>query len=137
MDYSISFLVSLSQDQWALLFFRYCTLVYELILWIFTNIVVILTLAFQKIPKWWVWYYWICPVAWTVYGLIVSQYRDVTEEISVPGETNKPSIKDFIEDYYGFKSDFMGPVAGVLVAFTLFFAFIFAFCIKILNFQTR
>ncbi|CAK8569776.1 unnamed protein product [Lathyrus sativus] len=20
-----------------------------------------------KIPKWWIWYYWICPVAWTVW----------------------------------------------------------------------
>ncbi|KAM2372267.1 hypothetical protein ACFX1X_047013 [Malus domestica] len=40
-----------------------------------------------KIPKWWVWYYWICPVAWTVYGLIVSQYRDIEETITAPGIT--------------------------------------------------
>ncbi|CAL5199946.1 unnamed protein product [Lathyrus oleraceus] len=90
-----------------------------------------------KIPKWWVWYYWICPVAWTVYGLIVSQYRDVTTGITVAGETGETPINKFIEDHYGFKSDFMGPVAAVLVAFTVFFAFIFAFCIKALNFQTR
>ncbi|KAF2323469.1 hypothetical protein GH714_035626 [Hevea brasiliensis] len=32
-----------------------------------------------RIPKWWIWYYWICPVAWTVYGLIVSQYRDAED----------------------------------------------------------
>jgi len=94
-------------------------------------------LAFQKIPKWWVWYYWICPVAWTVYGLIVSQYRDVTVGITVPGETNKTAINKYIEDYYGFDPDFMGPVAAVLVSFAIFFAFIFAFCIKALNFQTR
>jgi hypothetical protein len=87
-------------------------------------------LAFQKIPKWWVWYYWICPVAWTVYGLIVSQYRDVTVGISVPGETNKTAINKYIEDYYGFNPDFMGPVAAVLVSFAIFFAFIFAFCIN-------
>lgn len=104
---------------------------------IFTNIIPLLTLAFQKIPKWWVWYYWICPVAWTVYGLIVSQYRDVTIGISVPGETNRIAINQYIEDHYGFKQDFMGPVAAVLVAFTVFFAFVFAFCIKALNFQTR
>ncbi|KAE8679805.1 Pleiotropic drug resistance protein 12 [Hibiscus syriacus] len=30
-----------------------------------------------RIPKWWIWYYWICPMAWTVYGLILSQYGDV------------------------------------------------------------
>lgn len=95
------------------------------------------TLAFQKIPKWWVWYYWICPVAWTVYGLIVSQYRDITTGISVPGRSDQPALKDYIEDHYGFKSDFMGPVACVLVAFPVFFAFVFAFAIKVLNFQTR
>ncbi|XP_047160800.1 ABC transporter G family member 36-like isoform X1 [Vigna umbellata] len=89
-----------------------------------------------KIPKWWVWYYWICPVAWTVYGLIVSQYRDVEITIFVPGENNQ-TIKHYIEDHYGFKPDFMGPVAIVLVAFPVFFAFIFAFSIKTLNFQTR
>ncbi|XP_027927045.1 ABC transporter G family member 36 [Vigna unguiculata] len=89
-----------------------------------------------KIPKWWVWYYWICPVAWTVYGLIVSQYRDVEITIFVPGENNQ-TIKHYIEDHYGFKPNFMGPVAIVLVAFPVFFAFVFAFSIKTLNFQTR
>ncbi|BAT98474.1 hypothetical protein LR48_Vigan406s020300 [Vigna angularis] len=90
-----------------------------------------------KIPKWWVWYYWICPVAWTVYGLIVSQYRDIEDPIDVPGSAINFTVKGYIEDHYGFKSDFMGPVAAVLVAFTVFFAFVFSFCIKTLNFQSR
>lgn len=92
---------------------------------------------FQKIPKWWIWYYWICPVAWTVYGLIVSQYGDVEDSIRVPGMAQKPTVKAYIEDHFGYEPDFMGPVAAVLVAFTVFFAFMFAFCIKRLNFQTR
>ncbi|XP_057431805.1 ABC transporter G family member 36-like [Lotus japonicus] len=90
-----------------------------------------------KIPGWWIWYYWICPVAWTVYGLIVSQYRDVTDPIFVAGSTQNFTVKEYIEDHYGFKSDFMGPVAAVLVLFTCFFAFVFAVCIKVLNFQSR
>src|ERR1044072_3366755 len=104
---------------------------------IFTYIFWLSTLVFQKIPKWWIWYYWICPVAWTVYGLIVSQYRDITKGISVPGKTELTPLKEYIEDQYGFKPDFMGPVAGVLVAFAVFFAFVFALAIKVLNFQTR
>ncbi|OWM77713.1 ABC transporter G family member 29-like [Punica granatum] len=90
-----------------------------------------------KIPKWWVWYYWICPVAWTVYGLIISQYGDVEDLITVPGMLERPSIKWYIENHFGYEPGFMGPVAGVLVAFTVFFAFMFAFCIKVLNFQMR
>ncbi|KAJ4718044.1 Pleiotropic drug resistance ABC transporter [Melia azedarach] len=90
-----------------------------------------------KIPKWWVWYYWICPVAWTVYGLIVSQYGDVDSPIRITGTTQTVSVKSYIEDQFGYEPDFMGPVAAVLVGFTVFFAFMFAYCIKTLNFQMR
>ncbi|XP_050890340.1 pleiotropic drug resistance protein 1 [Lathyrus oleraceus] len=30
----------------------------------------------SRIPIWWKWYYWMCPVAWTLYGLVASQYGD-------------------------------------------------------------
>ncbi|KAF8400894.1 hypothetical protein HHK36_014197 [Tetracentron sinense] len=90
-----------------------------------------------RIPKWWIWYYWICPVAWTVYGLIVSQYGDLEDKIKVPGMVPDPSIKWYVENYFGYKPNFMGPVAGVLVGFTVFFALTFAYCIKALNFQQR
>ncbi|XP_077218109.1 ABC transporter G family member 42-like [Tasmannia lanceolata] len=89
-----------------------------------------------KIPKWWIWYYWICPVAWTVYGLIVSQYGDLNDKINVPGEKEQ-TVKFYVENHFGYRSDFMGPVAVVLVGFTAFFAFMFAYCIKVLNFQQR
>ncbi|KAL9680966.1 hypothetical protein QQ045_012747 [Rhodiola kirilowii] len=46
-----------------------------------------------RIPKWWIWYYWICPVAWTVYGLIVTQYGDIEDTIKVPGIEPDPTIK--------------------------------------------
>ncbi|KAJ0964795.1 hypothetical protein J5N97_025933 [Dioscorea zingiberensis] len=91
----------------------------------------------QKIPKWWIWYYWICPLAWTVYGLIVTQYGDLEDLIFVPGELEKKRIKDYVKDYFGYNPDFMGVVAAVLVGFSVFFAFMFALCIKKLNFQNR
>ncbi|KAF2558869.1 hypothetical protein F2Q68_00013455, partial [Brassica cretica] len=90
-----------------------------------------------KIPKWWIWYYWICPVAWTIYGLITSQYGDVDTPIAFPGGPPNLTVKQYLKDQYGFESDFMGPVAAVLVIFPVFFAFVFAFCIRTLNFQTR
>lgn len=90
-----------------------------------------------KIPKWWVWYYWICPIAWTVYGLIISQYGDDVTGITVPGESGKVAIKSYIESHFGYDPNFIGPVAGVLVGFASFFALMFAYCLKTLNFQMR
>ncbi|XP_024969108.1 ABC transporter G family member 35-like isoform X3 [Cynara cardunculus var. scolymus] len=90
-----------------------------------------------KIPGWWVWYYWICPMAWTVYGCIISQYHDITNTITVPGMAVDPPMNEFIVDRYGFQLDFMGPVAAVLIGFSILFAFLYAFCLRTLNFQMR
>ncbi|BBN01006.1 hypothetical protein Mp_2g03890 [Marchantia polymorpha subsp. ruderalis] len=38
-----------------------------------------------RIPGWWVWFYWISPVAWTLYGLITSQLGDVEFIMEAPG----------------------------------------------------
>lgn len=91
----------------------------------------------QKIPKWWIWYYWICPLAWTVYGLIVSQYGDIEEKITVEGMSFRPTIRRYIEDHFGYKLDCMGEVSAALVGFTFFFAFVYAYNLKTLNFQHR
>ncbi|RZS15255.1 hypothetical protein BHM03_00047068 [Ensete ventricosum] len=90
----------------------------------------------QRIPGWWVWYYWICPLQWTVYGLIVTQYGDLESYITVAGRSDQ-KIKNYVKDYYGYNTDFMPVVAMVLVGFAVFFAFMFALCIKKLNFQQR
>ncbi|PRQ51084.1 putative ABC-2 type transporter [Rosa chinensis] len=90
-----------------------------------------------RIPKWWVWYYWICPVAWTVYGLIVSQNGDIEDTIKAPGIPLDPTVKWYLEHHYRFDTNFIGSVAGVLVVFTLLFAFMYAYCIRTFNFQTR
>ncbi|XP_062229007.1 ABC transporter G family member 42 [Phragmites australis] len=89
-----------------------------------------------RIPKWWIWYYWICPLAWTVYGLIVTQYGDLEEIISVPGQPDQ-TISYYITHHFGYHKNFMAVVAPVLVLFAVFFAFMYAVCIKKLNFQQR
>ncbi|KAK4482015.1 hypothetical protein RD792_012931 [Penstemon davidsonii] len=90
-----------------------------------------------RIPKWWIWYYWICPVAWTVYGLIIGQYGDVQQTITVAGMSSQPMIKTYIQDHFGYDPNFKGPVAAALIGFSVFFAFMYAYCIKTLNFQMR
>lgn len=72
-----------------------------------------------------------------MYGLIISQYGDDVTGITVPGESGKVAIKSYIESHFGYDPNFIGPVAGVLVGFASFFALMFAYCLKTLNFQMR
>uniref|UniRef100_A0A7N0TS87 ABC transporter domain-containing protein n=2 Tax=Kalanchoe fedtschenkoi TaxID=63787 RepID=A0A7N0TS87_KALFE len=135
-------------------FFMYCTLLYFTFYGMMTvsitpnqQIASIIAAAFYgmwnifsgfivprtRIPVWWRWYYWVCPVAWTLYGLVASQYGDVDHVM----KDLDLSVKDFIDLYFGFKHDFLSVVAVVISAFTVFFAFIFAFAIRAFNFQRR
>ncbi|KAL8105525.1 hypothetical protein AgCh_029351 [Apium graveolens] len=87
------------------------------------------------IPKWWIWLYWITPSSWMLYGAITSQYGDNKEEIT--SFTKTEEIKSFLEDYYGYRNDFLGVVAVVVAIFPLLAAFLFAYFISKLNFQKR
>ncbi|CAK8543690.1 unnamed protein product [Lathyrus sativus] len=89
-----------------------------------------------KIPVWWRWYSWANPVAWSLYGLLVSQYGDVKQNIE-SSDGGVTTVEEFLRDYFGFKHDFLGVVAAVNIAFPIVFAFIFAISIKMFNFQKR
>ncbi|XP_030551722.1 pleiotropic drug resistance protein 3-like [Rhodamnia argentea] len=88
-----------------------------------------------KIPKWWIWLYYVCPTSWAVNGMLTSQYGDIDKEIEAFGETK--TVAAFLKDYFGFRHDQLYVVAIVLAAFPLALATLFAFCIKHLNFQRR
>ncbi|XP_058112145.1 pleiotropic drug resistance protein TUR2-like [Magnolia sinica] len=85
-----------------------------------------------RIPIWWRWYYWACPVAWTLYGLVASQFGDISKRMD-----NGMIVSEYVREYFGFKHDFLGVIAAGVIGFTVLFAFIFAFSIKVLNFQRR
>ncbi|WMV48222.1 hypothetical protein MTR67_041607 [Solanum verrucosum] len=84
-----------------------------------------------RMPIWWRWYYWCCPVAWTLYGLVASQFGDIQTPLG------NETVEKFLRRYFGFRHDFLPVVAGVLVAYVVVFAFTFAFAIKAFNFQRR
>ncbi|VFQ87368.1 unnamed protein product [Cuscuta campestris] len=83
-------------------------------------------------PVWWRWCYLLSPVAWTLYGLVGSQFGDV-EDVLETFDT----VESFLRVYFGFRRDFLGETAAILSAFVLLFALIFAFCMKLFNFQKR
>ncbi|KAJ3681311.1 hypothetical protein LUZ60_015800 [Juncus effusus] len=89
-----------------------------------------------QIPGWWIWFYYICPLSWTLNGLFTSQYGDdMTKKIMVFGE--QKSVSKFLEDFFGFSRDGL-PLAGVLLAvFPIVFAALFAYFTGKMNFQRR
>ncbi|EPS60993.1 hypothetical protein M569_13808, partial [Genlisea aurea] len=135
------------------LFFMYFTLLYFTLYGMMTvavtpnhNIANIISSAFYalwnvfsgfiipkpRIPVWWKWFYYICPFAWTLNGLITSQFGDVESRMDT-GQT----VSEFIHSYFGFKHDILGYVAVIIVGIPLLFCLIFAFSIMIFNFQKR
>ncbi|KMT19204.1 hypothetical protein BVRB_1g015960 [Beta vulgaris subsp. vulgaris] len=87
------------------------------------------------IPGWWIWFYYICPVAWTLRGIISSQLGDV--ETIIVGEGFKGSVKKYLDLNYGFGSGMIGVSAVVLIGFNLLFFCAFLASIRFLNFQKR
>ncbi|XP_077211686.1 pleiotropic drug resistance protein 1-like [Tasmannia lanceolata] len=85
-----------------------------------------------RIPIWWRWYYWACPVAWTLYGLVASQFGDITDVMET-----KEQVDHFVMDYFGFKHESVGWISAGVIGFTVLFASVFALSIKMLNFQRR
>ncbi|XP_047342129.1 pleiotropic drug resistance protein 2-like [Impatiens glandulifera] len=89
-----------------------------------------------QIPIWWRWYYWASPVAWTIYGMFTSQIGEKESEVSIPGG-GKMKVKEYLEEFMGFKYSFLTSVALAHIAWVLLFFFVFAYAIKFLNFQRR
>ena len=70
-------------------------------------------------------------MAWTLYGLIASQFGDISDIVE-----DEP-LDVFLKNYFGYEYNFLGAVAAAIVAFTVLFAGVFGVTIKTLNFQNR
>ncbi|CAI0431157.1 unnamed protein product [Linum tenue] len=92
-------------------------------------------LCLQFIPVWWIWFYYICPVAWTLQGIISSQLGDMETVIEGPGF--RGSVKDYLKENYGYGTKMVGPSIAVLVGFNVLFFSAFAASVKFINFQRR
>ncbi|XP_058109090.1 ABC transporter G family member 31-like [Magnolia sinica] len=92
-------------------------------------------IAKPNIPGWWIWFYYINPLTWTLRGIITSQLGNVESHIIGPGFDG--SVKKFLEVSLGYDSGMTGVSVAVLAGFILFFFAIYATSIKVLNFQRR
>ncbi|XP_054822130.1 ABC transporter G family member 32-like isoform X2 [Prosopis cineraria] len=91
----------------------------------------------KRIPIWWRWYYWANPVAWTLYGLVISQYGDDNKLVRLSDGDKFKSTRHVLNDVFGYRHDFLGVVAVTVAGFCTLFAVIFAFAIKFFCFQRR
>ncbi|XP_016442240.1 ABC transporter G family member 32 isoform X2 [Nicotiana tabacum] len=91
----------------------------------------------KRIPIWWRWYYWANPVAWTLYGLVASQYADDDRLVKLSDGTQSVPIKLLVKTVFGYRHDFIGIAGFLVVSFSVLFAVIFAYAIKSFNFQKR
>ncbi|KAJ4977881.1 hypothetical protein NE237_008661 [Protea cynaroides] len=88
-----------------------------------------------SIPAWWIWFYYICPLSWTLRGIISSQLGDVETMVIGPGFEG--TVKEFLNVTLGFGPGMIGVSAAVLVGFIILFFCVYAASIKVLNFQKR
>ncbi|KAL4597775.1 hypothetical protein ACB092_11G013400 [Castanea dentata] len=88
-----------------------------------------------SIPPWWIWFYYICPVSWTLRGIISSQLGDV--ETKIVGAGFEGTVKEYLEASLGFGPGMVGVSVAVLIGFCLLFFVVFAISVKVLNFQRR
>nr|XP_009609403.1 ABC transporter G family member 32-like [Nicotiana tomentosiformis] len=91
----------------------------------------------KRIPIWWRWYYWANPVAWTLYGLVASQYADDDRLVKLSDGIQSVPIKLLVKTVFGYRHDFIGIAGFLVVSFSVLFAVIFAYAIKSFNFQKR
>ncbi|XP_012445110.1 ABC transporter G family member 32 [Gossypium raimondii] len=91
----------------------------------------------KRIPIWWRWYYWANPIAWSLYGLVVSQYADDERAVKSSDGVHSMPTRQLLEQVFGYRHDFLVIAALMVAFFVIFFGMIFAFAIKAFNFQRR
>jgi hypothetical protein len=87
------------------------------------------------LPVYWIWFYWICPTAWTLYGLITSQLGQVTSDVNISG--SEIPVREYLRQHFGYHYSFLPYVAIWHVGLVILFGVIFATAIRSFNFQRR
>ena len=82
-------------------------------------------------------YYFLDPLAYTIWGLIGSQLSNVSD-VSVLSQTGmQMALNDYMTSTYKFRHAFIGVTAAILIAFIFLFHFSTAFALQRLNYLKR
>ena len=77
------------------------------------------------------------PIAWGLYGIIVTQVGDSKEPLTLTGGGGVTTVREYVQTMLGYKPSFIGPIVGILFGFAIFFAALSVVCLRFLSFQKR
>uniref|UniRef100_A0A9I9EEV0 AAA+ ATPase domain-containing protein n=1 Tax=Cucumis melo TaxID=3656 RepID=A0A9I9EEV0_CUCME len=83
-----------------------------------------------SISGWWIWFYYVFPVSWTLKEIISSQLGDAETMIEGP-------VKQYLEVSLGYGDGMIGVSMASPFAFIFLFFSIYATSLKLINFQNR
>ncbi|KAH9619997.1 hypothetical protein KSS87_023637, partial [Heliosperma pusillum] len=87
-------------------------------------------IAQMRIPVWWRWYYWANPIAWSLNGLLTSQYGDLDDLVKLADGTHSVPVRVLLKEQFGYRHDFLVVAAIAVASFCLIFTVTFGFAIK-------
>ncbi|BDA40539.1 Pleiotropic drug resistance protein 1 [Coccomyxa sp. Obi] len=89
----------------------------------------------QMVP-WWKWYWYINPISWTLYGIIVTQLGDDNTVVDIPGG-GSTTISGYLDSTYNYQLSWIGNIIGILIGFMVFFGALAILSLKFINYQRR
>lgn len=89
-------------------------------------------------PVYWrYWVPWANPVAWSIYGLSVSQLGNVNDVYVVNFTGQTVTVSEFLAQRFNWHYYMVGPIVAILVGFTALFSAITVLSLKFINYQRR
>ena len=82
-------------------------------------------------------YYFLDPLAYTIWGLIGSQLSDVSDVTLVSQTGMRMALNEYMTTTYKFRHAFIGAAAAILIAFIVLFHLLTAFALQRLNYLKR
>lgn len=90
-----------------------------------------------QIPKYWIWFYYINPVQWSIYGLAVTQLGDLEDETITDLQGNQVTVTTFLKERFDYEYSMRWPIVAILFGYVVVFAVASVLALKRLNYQRR
>ncbi len=87
-------------------------------------------------PIYFRWFYSVDPIAWALYGIVVTQLGDVNAGVALPDGTTV-DLQMLLITTFDYHYSFRGWVVAILLGFAVFFGAVAVLCLKVLKFQRR